>query len=153
MASTDHYTLICFRGTQSAKNWATNCSTQQAPFSFKDYSNFLAPREKTGNVHSGFLRAWRDVKPKVIKYLAERGAPPNNPDGSRGKFCHDILLGGHSLGGAVAILAGIELADLRYNVIGIFTFGGPRAVAKDFRVIFEEHASAFPKIQRVCLQK
>ena len=148
MASAGHYTLICFRGTQSAKNWATNVSIQITPLSFT-YARFLVAHEKTGHVHSGFLRAWRDVKPKVIAYLAKHGAPPDDPDGSsKQKQCHDVLLGGHSLGGAVALLAGIELSNLDYNVIGIFLFGGPRAVAGDFHKIYDDHKSAFPKIHR-----
>ncbi len=42
-----------------------------------------------------------------------------------------IFVTGHSFGGALALLVGWKLWDLGYPVIGIFTFGQPRVVAKN----------------------
>ncbi len=149
LASTDHYTLICFRGTQGWRDWKTNLAMQSAPLEVVTGSNIIDKIRETGYVHGGFLSAWRDVEKSVVSYLAKRGATPDDPEGKRErKVCHDILLGGHSLGGALAILAGIDLKSRGYRVLGIYTFGSPRVATPSFRKMFDAHSDAFPKIHR-----
>ena len=74
--------------------------------------------------HSGFQRTWKEVKPKVDTWLAgvaeKLGRPPT------------IYLGGHSLGGAVATLAAVDLAETN-PVARVVTLGSPRVGGWSFR--------------------
>lgn len=74
------------------------------------------PKCTNCTVHMGFLRSWENTRPVVLKHLLEVKAA--HPD-------YDIHLVGHSLGGAVAALAGLELEVKGLNPI-VTTFGEPR---------------------------
>ena len=74
------------------------------------------PKCTNCTVHMGFLRSWENTRPVVLKHLLEAKAA--HPD-------YDIHLVGHSLGGAVAALAGLELEVKGLNPIAT-TFGEPR---------------------------
>lgn len=67
-------------------------------------------------VHMGFLRSWENTRSIVLKHLLEAKAAHSD---------YDIHLVGHSLGGAVAALAGLELEIKGLSPI-ITTFGEPR---------------------------
>jgi len=64
-----------------------------------------------GKVHRGFMRAYGMIAQKLITALAE---------------ADEIYLAGHSLGGALATLAADDLAELGWNIQGVYTFGSPR---------------------------
>lgn len=138
-ASIEGYTLLCFRGTSSLKDWTTNVRTSPKRFSI----GLLGE----GFVHTGFWDAWMDVKPEVIQYLKEQKATNAN-ETRPGMKCHEILIGGHSLGGAVALIAGLELVKDGYQVLGVFTFGQPKVFSKEVARIYEESPNLFPDIQR-----
>jgi len=103
--------LVSFRGTQltSLKNWIEDLS-------FAQYSSF--PSYVTNSaVHSGFLDAYLSVEDQVwnaVDKLTSKYHPKNG-----------ILLSGHSLGGALAVLAAADLAGT-YSNMSIFNFGQPR---------------------------
>ncbi|KAG6041141.1 hypothetical protein E4U41_005865 [Claviceps citrina] len=67
-------------------------------------------------VHAGFSKAWREVRDEVVGIInSARGAYPN----------YRVVVTGHSLGAAVAVLAA---ADLRKDgiTVDIYTYGSPR---------------------------
>ena len=64
----------------------------------------------------GFLRSWENTRPIVLKHLLEAKSVHSS---------YDIHLVGHSLGGAVAALAGLELEVTGLSPI-VTTFGEPR---------------------------
>lgn len=67
-------------------------------------------------VHSGFLRSWTNTREVVLKHIIS----------SKAQFpSYSIHLVGHSLGGAVAALAGLELSIKGLNPT-VTTFGEPR---------------------------
>ncbi len=74
--------------------------------------------------HCGFELSWRRLRPDVLKWLDE-----NLPAGG------DIVLSGHSLGGAIALLAAYELAD-RAPIRAVVTFGAPRVGFSKFRDLY-----------------
>lgn len=88
--------ILAFRGTAGRTNWLTNTRLAQAD-----------------HVHAGFAEALEKAwNPRIATLLA-------NP-GSR-----QILITGHSLGGALALLAARRIGK---NVAKLVTFGQPRAV-------------------------
>lgn len=64
--------------------------------------------------HRGFLRAWHRIETQIASWMNEL---PNE--------CRRLVLTGHSLGGALAILAGFHLSTT-FPVRAVITFGAPR---------------------------
>jgi predicted lipase len=137
LASVRGYTLICFRGTEGAADWRTNLNAGWKELSL----GFFVPRIR---VHSGFYSAWVDAKPGVIKYLDKEGATKSDRPSAKGGVCHEVLIGGHSLGGALAVIAGADLVRDGYQVLGIFTFGQPMVFSGDVKSV----ARVMPEIER-----
>jgi len=67
-------------------------------------------------VHSGFWTSWQNTRPFIIPHI--KAMREKYPD-------YQLHLVGHSLGGAVAGLAGLEFEGMRFNPT-ITTFGEPR---------------------------
>lgn len=111
--------VVAFRGTYSIANTVVDLST--VPQKYIPYpSEGGGPKHKCTNctVHMGFFKAWESAKESVIPELLKlREEHPSKP----------IHLVGHSLGGAVACLAGLELkTSLGLDDVIVTTFGEPR---------------------------
>lgn len=106
--ASDHMIITAFRGTEPAqiKDWLTDGTTPPWP----------GPGE-TGYIHHGFAEALESVFPDVRDTLAEL-----RTDGQ------SVWFTGHSLGGALAMLAGARmyLEQPRLAADGVYTFGQPR---------------------------
>jgi V8-like Glu-specific endopeptidase/surfactin synthase thioesterase subunit len=104
LASTATLVLVAFRGTESTADWLSNLKVQ--------------PRTVPGlgKVHAGFWGQFTALQPQLEKLLQPRRSLP-------------ILVTGHSLGGAIAVLAAATWAADR-QVRALYTFGQP-AVAQD----------------------
>lgn len=71
-----------------------------------------------GRVHSGFFDRFNEIKDKTINFL--RMAQKELPKG-------DIIISGHSMGGAVATLFGSYIkSQLNIEPEAIYTYGSPR---------------------------
>ncbi|KAA6224524.1 lipase family protein [Streptomyces albofaciens JCM 4342] len=107
-AASDHMIITAFRGTEPAqiRDWLSDTSTPPWP----------GPA-KTGYVHYGFAEALQAVFPGVKDTLAELRT--NN---------QTVWFTGHSLGGALAMLAGARmyLEEPKLQADGIYTYGQPR---------------------------
>ncbi|MEU7282452.1 lipase family protein [Streptomyces sp. NPDC045431] len=107
MAS-DHMIITGFRGTEPAqiRDWLSDATTPPWP----------GPAG-TGYIHYGFGEALDSVFPAVRDALAEL----RNGD-------QTVWFTGHSLGGALAMLAGCRmyLEEPRLQADGIYTYGQPR---------------------------
>jgi len=106
-------TLIAFRGTEALniKDWVTDLmiATVYAPVG-------------VGKVHRGFDAAFSAIRPQLELALNEQydGHSP-------------IWITGHSLGGALSILAAAQLSFAqKLPVQGIYTFGQPRVGDRTF---------------------
>lgn len=104
----EHLVVVAFRGTDNAENWVRNF-------------NFLPAKTAFGPVHAGFLEAFRALWPDVARSIAAL-RDKNQP----------IWLTGHSLGGAIALLAAAELQRAALPIAGIVTFGQPPVGASAF---------------------
>jgi triacylglycerol lipase len=101
--------ILAFRGTQIDDPWEFVQDLQTdlsiAPVAADGYP---------GRVHGGFRRALEAIRPALQAALAQIGDGP-------------LWLTGHSLGGALATLAGREL-----RAAGVCTFAAPRVGDQDF---------------------
>ena len=106
IASTAESILISFRGTESLGDWLLNLRvlTTQRPY---------------GKVHTGFLRGFEFVQ---MQLESELGKLPEN---------RNVLITGHSLGGALATIAAVEWFH-RFDVSAVYTFGQPAVGTAQF---------------------
>jgi hypothetical protein len=95
---------VAFRGTQNAKDWLTDL----------DAALVAIPTQPKTKVHRGFLKALTSVIDQVVAEI-EHSSP-----------FHMLIVTGHSLGGALAMLAAPALRALGHNPDYVFTFGQPR---------------------------
>lgn len=93
--------VIAYRGTASLGDWLGNLDVRQAGRPY-------------GSVHRGFLEGFVILRGPVEAALAAAGL-----SGKR------IWLTGHSLGGALAAIAGAELGDA-LPIAGFYTYGQPK---------------------------
>ncbi|XWW93385.1 hypothetical protein V2A60_001318 [Cordyceps javanica] len=94
------------RGSHNVRNFITDLSFTQRDCNF-------APGCK---VHSGFADSWDEISAAATSAIAE---------GLRANPNYKLVITGHSLGGAVATLAGAYLRRSGFRA-AIYTFGTPR---------------------------
>ncbi|KAI8381060.1 lipase [Radiomyces spectabilis] len=108
---------LTFRGSSSIRNWI-------ADFTF--IATSYTP-VKGAKVHTGFYNSYKEVAQNVI--LTMQKELDAHPD-------YDTEVSGHSLGGAMAVLAALDLyqRDIRFTPdnLRIFTYGAPRVGNPDF---------------------
>jgi triacylglycerol lipase len=105
--------LVCIRGTQTPREWLRNFTVVPNPFN--EVPGF-------GWVHLGFERMHRSVRASIEQALADVA-----PDVR-------ITVLGHSLGGAMAVLAAVDLkSNGGRSSVDVCTVGGPRVGKLDFR--------------------
>lgn len=102
--------VLVFRGTTSGTDWKTNLRVKTLVYATR-------PDEAPVLVHQGFLNAWRRVDGKVGALITTTGAKP-------------LYITGHSLGGAVAVVASALLDSAR--LAACYTFGAPRVGNRTF---------------------
>jgi pimeloyl-ACP methyl ester carboxylesterase len=81
-----------------------------------------------GRVHRGFMRAYSCIAQRLIVALAETD---------------EVILAGHSLGGALATLAADDLSRLGWKVSGVYTFGSPRVGNWEFARQYNDRLANF----------
>lgn len=122
--------IVAFRGTYSITNTVVDLSTVP-----QEYVPYPEPSDGEGNkkkgngtevqrctnctVHMGFMESWKQARKLVLPVL--KNVKARHPD-------YPIHLVGHSLGGAVACLAALEIKlAMGWNNLVITTFGEPQA--------------------------
>jgi hypothetical protein len=106
------HAFLAFRGTHRAYDWLID-------FNFIPWGWPLR--------HLGFIRAWARIRKKVIQWVKEL------PEDSR-----QLVLTGHSLGAALAVLAAFDLAKRKLiPVRRVVTFGQPRVGLFHFSDCYE----------------
>ncbi|WP_233221011.1 lipase family protein [Chlorogloea sp. CCALA 695] len=130
--SSDTDSLIVFRGTQRTVEWIDDLTALQ-----RDYPGADA-KQSYGKIHQGF---W-DVYQQILTPLPTTVAQQLNPS-------RPCFIGGHSLGGPLAILAAIEIAlkvpRLR-SQLQLYSYASPRVGDPAFA---ELHSRLIPNSYRV----
>ncbi|EAW11140.1 lipase family protein [Aspergillus clavatus NRRL 1] len=117
--------IVAFRGTYSIANTIIDLSAYPqayVPYNPGDNHQSVVPQCLNCTVHSGFLASWANTRATVLE----------NVSAARQQYQdYDLILVGHSLGGAVAALAGVEM-QLRGWEPQVTTFGEPKVGNKAF---------------------
>jgi len=92
--------VVAPRGTANIRDFVTDIKC------WRSYTTL-------GEVHSGFWRAWNGISAKLYAEVRQYGFKP-------------VVLCGHSLGGALAMLAARALRQNMVNVHSVYNFGAPR---------------------------
>ena len=118
-SATSRTAFVSFRGTSDLSDWLADIDV--APEIYSPVSGF-------GNVHSGFQDVYETVHNSIAANLATATAG-----------CDQILVTGHSLGAALAVLAAPDiLLNMPPNTLKprLITFAGPRVGLADFAAAF-----------------
>lgn len=124
--------VVVFRGTDSSSwyNWAENMRA------WRTDTTYPVPGAPSAlRIHSGFLILWNSSSMASTIKQSFGELLQKHPDGP-------TLVLGHSMGGALAQLAALDLKimhDLRD--VKVFTFGAPRVGNSVFSDFFEEHVT------------
>ena len=111
--------FLSFRGTSDVAEWVADIDA--VPDDYEQISGF-------GQVHAGFQDVYELVRANIAANLATAAAG-----------CDQILITGHSLGAALAVLAAPDIArSMPPNMIEprLITFAGPRVGMSDFAANF-----------------
>lgn len=116
VAADNRKIILAFRGTEPKKirDWMSDARIVQVSGPF-------------GKVHKGFDRALRAVWSQVQDTIA-----------SYRDRAQSLWITGHSLGGALALLAMAYLRDEDRPVYGLYTFGQPRVGNREFERTFNQ---------------
>ncbi|KAL4452204.1 hypothetical protein ABPG75_007866 [Micractinium tetrahymenae] len=127
----DSCAVLCFRGTSSMENTMTDLKSWRVR-----YTPEPAWKGRSVGTHAGFLKAWTHAgfNEKVLARLkaAEQGRPAGSPP-------LRIWVTGHSLGGALAVLASQQISRAHpASRQTVYTFGCPRVGNAAFAAMYNE---------------
>ena len=100
------FAVVCFRGSQQIRDWYTNLKFNKVPI--KDP---LDEDSYVGKMHEGFHEAYKSVESDINEQLKDIKHLP-------------IYITGHSLGGALAVIA--TWYQNKQELAACYTFGAPR---------------------------
>jgi predicted lipase len=109
--------MVAFRGTETIWDWIDDIDAVPVPY-------LAVPG--SGSVHMGFQLVYEHIRGSMAQRLAACAGVKS------------ILVTGHSLGGALAVLGGYQIAKtLNPGIVPLlYTFAGPRTAAPDFAAKF-----------------
>lgn len=102
------FAVLCFRGTKQVRDWLTNIEVEPTPI-----ANPRTGVDPIGNMHKGFHDAFKSAEGEIRRRL-ELDEVRNLP----------LYVTGHSLGGALAVVATWYLSST--TLAACYTFGAPR---------------------------
>ena len=111
--------FVAFRGTQTFEDWVGDFDAVFEPYKYL---------QNGGQVHMGFQSIYAALRNSVAAGI-----------GAAMAGCDDLLITGHSLGGALAVVAGPDVArNLTSPLVPeLITFAGPAAGLADFSHFFD----------------
>lgn len=115
VAATDNVVLVAFRGTTSVQDWLADL-------------NIFSTDRPYGTVHRGFRNAFAVVEPQLRAEVQKFAEKP-------------VLITGHSLGGALAVIAAAEWQGV-FDVRWLYTYGQPAVGKGSFPGFMNHHYGA-----------
>lgn len=116
--------LVTYRGTQTSWEWVSDLEASPVP-------NPGGP----GDVHAGFELVYELCARSVFGLITQCGLGVGH-----------VLITGHSLGAAVAVLAALDLANKYRRPVRCYTWEGPRVGTYAFQTAFD---AAIPDCWRI----
>jgi len=113
--------IVAFRGTACIRNWVTDARFERITL----VSGVDGSRSK---VHKGFNAAWNAILTQLFHTLG---------DTANAHACKPLFITGHSLGGALAVLAALALQRNGFPIAQVYTYGQPRVGNGDFKRRYE----------------
>lgn len=117
------YITAAFRGTDEVADWLDNFNAYPVEHVFG------------GKVHRGFQGALEDIWPKMKEAIRDEQPTERNTPRL------PIWITGHSLGGALAVLAASEMIVVDEPFFGVYTFGQPRVGDRNFARVYNVEAA------------
>eukprot|EP01134_Creolimax_fragrantissima_P004499 CFRG4499T1 len=154
VARRDRFLVVAFRGTSSKINWESNLKFNQVPLPTGINPTTVMSSLFVPKVHRGFWTAYSGLRERLLKSIHSYLRNPincheiNSGSGVMGSDL-ELLVTGHSLGGALATFAAYELSLHLQVRVQLYTFGSPRtgnqfwglffdaAVPNSFRVVYD----------------
>ncbi len=114
----DNTTFIVFRGTTNYEEWRKDLLFQQVKYSnLSNLTNQVSQPNIVGLLHQGFLEIYQAIRDQIAIYI--NGAA-------------NIILAGHSLGAALAILTFSEYSN-ESKINHVYVYGSPRVGNQEFK--------------------
>ena len=131
----DDFAAVAFCGTKNLKNWMTDLHSTPGRFAW-----FFEGAPDVGEVHAGFAFAlrhsWEQITLAMNRVIPPVATAVANLEGLSTRPQKTLWITGHSLGGALAALAGGVFSMLPGGIIrpvgGVYTFGQPRIGLHNF---------------------
>jgi hypothetical protein len=125
----DDRLMITFRGTQTPGDWLHNLDFIGEPY---------LPVPGRGTVHQGFQLVYYAVRKNLLAIVNKMGVG-----------CTELMITGHSLGGALATLAMPDMLNQPFaaNISPIlYNIASPRVGHEDFQSYFDSHVNVSYRI-------
>jgi len=126
---------VSFRGTFSKEEYKKDFQYKQESLFFSNSLSqskldFLKTSNNSSvNVHAGFEEVYLNLRDDLLSTI--KSISNSNP------YLQNIIISGHSLGAAIATLAGIDLAQSGYANVGVYNFASPRIGDSTFKSVVD----------------
>lgn len=126
--ATTQTALVAFRGTQTFKDWIDDVDAVPVP---------CMSVPGAGHVHMGFQLVYEHVRKNTGQILS-----------TKCQGAKQILVTGHSLGGALAVLSALDIAknSPMKKTPDVYTMAGPRTGAPDFAGTFKAQITTCERV-------
>lgn len=122
--------IVAFRGTQFLHDWMDDFDFVPAPY---------APIPGRGTVHEGFQLVYLAIRDSLMTLLDQHA-----------KDFGEILITGHSLGGALCALAAVDIVNANPDLAPVvYTWAEPRVGHGDFVSFYNTHVNICYRIVNV----
>lgn len=107
----DNKVELCFKSSANARDLSTSLNNNLVRYDEYGWYNHKENLVKGCMVHRGYKRFWLGMRQHLLNYI---------------EVSKNIYITGHSMGGAIAILAAYDLSLNGLNVKEVVTFGAPK---------------------------
>jgi triacylglycerol lipase len=123
----DNMVVAAFRGTENMFDLLTDVNWGQVPFPY---------RSGAGRTHRGFTELYgRSVRPQLHETLRRLSARK------------ELIITGHSLGGAVALLAALDSALHKFRRQNVYMYGSPKVGSPEFVQACERNIAGIVRVE------
>mmetsp|Transcript_23214 Transcript_23214/g.58898 ORF Transcript_23214/g.58898 Transcript_23214/m.58898 type:complete len:502 (-) Transcript_23214:86-1591(-) len=149
--------VLAFRGTEQTRwrDLLVDASITQDPWALGGGAALCLAHDSLGvrpRAHAGFLRSWAAVSPRVAEMLllavgeghligSRKGGGSGGGNSGGGGEGWRLFCTGHSLGGGLATLAALEIAQsaLPLASVSLYSYGAPRVGNRELSALIDRY--------------